>query len=401
MKIVVVHEVNYLEKIIYEYQILPEILSILGHEITVVDYDETWRNGSAKQQIVDLKTKIYANTHRAYPAASVTVRRPGMVRLPLLARFTGAITNGLEVRRVLAQNKPDAILLYGLPTVGLQSVINGRWFDVPVVFRSIDVLSQLAPPSLAGMTKLLERIVYRSVAGIVALTPRLQQHVASYGVPDDRIRLLPCGVDTSLFSPGSKNASLLSQWNIGPVDPVILFMGTIYRFSGLDRVIADFHRILNRHPQTKLLVVGWGEDEERLKRLAIEHQVSANVVFTGLQPYSSLPGIIRASDICINPFELNAITRDILPNKLFQYLACGKPLVATRLPGTEPFLPGEDEGVVYTPQDQVADRLLELIDDPARRRQLGENAASAVQQKYDWKKIAEQMVQLIQQLVSK
>jgi glycosyltransferase involved in cell wall biosynthesis len=400
MKIVVVHEVNYLEKIIYEYQILPEILSMLGHDITIVDYDETWRDGSAKHRTIDLRTKIYADTHRAYPAASVTVRRPGMVRLPVLARISGAITNGLEVRRVLAEKKPDVILLYGLPTVGLQSVMNGRLYDVPVVFRSIDVLNQLAPRSLAGITKLLERIVYRSVAGIVALTPRLQQHVASYGVPDERIRLLPCGVDTSMFSPGSRSTSLLSRWNIGGTDPVILFMGTIYRFSGLDRVIADFPRVLKRHPQTKLLVVGWGEDEERLKRLAIERQVSANVIFTGLQPYSLLPDIIRASDICINPFELNAITRDILPNKVFQYLACGKPLVATRLPGTEPFLPGEDEGVVYTPQDEVVDRLLELIDDPNRRRRLGENAAAAVQQKYDWKKIAQQMVDMIHEFTS-
>src|SRR2546421_12448300 len=89
MKLLVVHEVNYLEKIIYEYQILPEILSILGHEITIIDYDETWRS-PGKEQILDLKTRIYSNTHRAYPGASVTVRRPGMIRLPLLARATGA-----------------------------------------------------------------------------------------------------------------------------------------------------------------------------------------------------------------------------------------------------------------------------------------------------------------------
>jgi glycosyltransferase involved in cell wall biosynthesis len=398
MKILVVHEVNYLEKIIYEYQILPEILSMLGHEVTIVDYDETWATGSAKHRTFDLKTKIYAGAHRAYPAASVTVRRPGMIRLPLLARISGGLTNGLEVWRVLRQKKPAVILLYGLPTVGLQSVMSGRWYDVPVVFRSIDVLNQLAPRSLAAATKLLEGIVYRSVAGIIALTPRLQQHVAAYGVPDERIRLLPCGVDTALFSPGIKDPSLLSRWNIGPADPVILFMGTIYRFSGLDRVIADFQRVLDRHPQTKLLVVGWGEDEQRLKRLVIEHRVSTNVIFTGLQPYQLLPDIIRSSDICINPFELNAITRDILPNKVFQYLACGKPLVATRLPGTEPFLPGEEEGVVYTSQDQVADRLLQLLDDPDRRRRLGSNAASAVQQKYDWRKIAQQMVDLIHEL---
>ena len=400
MKILVVHEVNYLDKIIYEYQILPEMLSMLGHEITIVDYDETWRaHSSTERPIVDLKTKIHANTHRAYPAASVTVHRPGMIRLPFLARFSGAITNGLEVRRVTAAARPDAILLYGLPTVGLQSVLSGRWYGVPVVFRSIDVLNQLAPPSLAAVTKILERLIYRSVDGIIALTPRLQQHVASYGVPASRIRLLPCGVDTAIFSPGTRNPELLARWDIGATDPVLLFMGTIYRFSGLDRVIKDFQTILSGHPKTKLMVVGWGEDEERLKRLALETGVSRNVVFTGLQPYSLLPDIIRSSDICINPFELNNITRDILPNKVFQYLACGKPLVATPLPGTKPFLSGESDGVVYTPLENVAGCLRDLLADAKRRDELGRNAAAAVQQRYDWRRIARQMVEMIQEFI--
>lgn len=398
MKIVVVHEVNYLEKIIYEYQILPEMLSMLGHEVTVVDYDETW-SSHRSLGIFDLKTKIHSNTHRAYPAASVTVRRPGMIRLPLIARISGAIANGLEARRAVAELHPDVILLYGLPTVGIQSVLTARWYGIPIIFRSIDILNQLTPSSLTHITTILERIVYRSVDGIIALTPRLQEHVERYGVPASRIRVLACGVDTMLFSPGPGNPSVLARWNINQHDPVILFMGTIYRFSGLDRVISDYPKLLERHPNAKLLVVGWGEDETRLKRLAAETGVSRNVVFTGLQPYSLLPDIIRASTICINPFELNDITRDILPNKLFQYLACGRPLVATRLPGTEYFLPGEGAGVVYTSLSDVVACLIGLLDDPERRHALGKNAVSAVQERYDWKRIAQTMVDTIQELI--
>ncbi len=398
MKIVVVHEVNYLEKIIYEYQILPEILSMIGHEVTVVDYDETWQS-KRSLGICDLKTKVHAGIHRAYPAASVTVRRPGMIRLPLIARVSGAITHGIELRKSTADIAPDVILLYGLPTVGIQSLLAGWWYDVPVIFRSIDILNQLAPRSLSYITTILERIVYRSVNGIIALTPRLQEHVESYGVPRAHTRVLPCGVDTVLFSPGAKDPAVLRRWNIGDRDPVILFMGTIYRFSGLDRVISDFRKVLERHPDTKLLIVGWGEDETRLKRLAVEVGMSNNVVFAGLQPYSLLPDIIRASDICINPFELNDITRDILPNKLFQYLACGRPLVATRLPGTEYFLPGEGDGVVYTSLEDVANCLSDLLDNKDRRLHLGRQASVAVQEKYDWKSITAKMVDTIQELI--
>jgi len=391
MKILVVHEVNYLNKIIYEFQILPEILSILGHEVTVIDYDDSWktsRNGHTWR----LKTDVHERVHRAYSRASVTVRRPGMIRLPMVSRVSGAITSGLEVYRFLQIHSPDALLLYGLPTVGVQSLLAARNFNVPVFFRSIDVLHQLVPMrALVPPVRVLERYLYNRVDGVIPVTLHLKNHVLSYGVPESRVRVLPSGVDTEMFSPGPRNSPLLQQWGIRPEDEVILFMGTIYKFSGLDRIIRDFPRLLSRHARAKLLVVGCGEDEERLKAIAAEAEISRNVVFGGLQPYSALPEIIRSSDVCINPFELNGITRDILPTKLFQYLACGKPVVATRLPGTLPFLAGEEHGMFYSSLVNFVDGIGDLLDAPAQREHLGRNGNEVTSANYEWRRIAETM----------
>src|SRR5687768_1918774 len=84
VNLLVIHEVNYIAKIIYEFQILPELLSMIGHTVTVIDYDDSWktsRNGARFR----LGTTIYRDIHRAYPEASVTIRRPGMIRLPVLS----------------------------------------------------------------------------------------------------------------------------------------------------------------------------------------------------------------------------------------------------------------------------------------------------------------------------
>jgi glycosyltransferase involved in cell wall biosynthesis len=327
MKILVVHEVNYLSKIIYEFQILPEILSILGHEVTIVDYDDTWRLGNGSRWA--LRATVHANVHRAYESAAVTVRRPGMIRVPVLSRISGAITSGIEVNRLLRDSKVDVVVLYGLPTVGLQTIFASRRHGVPIVFRSIDVSHELVP--------------YRVLV---------------------------------------------------PLTRFLLFMGTIYRFSGLDRVIQDFGRLLARHPSARLLIVGAGEDETRLRSMA-----SSGVVFAGMQPYGLLPDIIRSSDICINPFELNGVTERILPTKLFQYLACAKPVVSTKLPGTLPFLKGEEDGVVYATQDDFVETVSSLLSDPGRRTVLGKAGAQAAQQ-YDWKGIAGQMVEWLSELIS-
>src|SRR5947207_2539768 len=130
MKILVVHEVNYLTKIIYEYQILPEILSLLGHDLTIVDYDETWQSTNGRP-IFDLATRVYADTHRAYDKARVTLRRPGMIRMRLMSRISGAITGSLELNRVLRDRQFEAILLFSVPTLGLQAVLSAHHHNVP------------------------------------------------------------------------------------------------------------------------------------------------------------------------------------------------------------------------------------------------------------------------------
>ena len=398
MKILVIHEVSYLSKIIYEYQILPEMLSMLGHEVIVIDYNDTWASETGNGRM-SLATRVYEGVHRAYPESAVTVRRPGMIRLPLIARVSGAITAGLEIWRCLAKNSADAILLYGVPTVGVQTILAARHFKIPVMFRSIDVTSRLVPsPFLVTPTKFIESFVYKHATAITSVTLHLKSYMESYGVPGSRIRVLPSGVDAKMFSPGPPNHALMSGWGIDAGDPVILFMGTIYKFSGLDRVIQDFPGLLARHPRAKLLVVGNGEDEGRLKDMAANTGVSGSVIFGGLQPYALLPDILRSSTICINPFELNGITRDILPTKLFQYLACGKPVVATELPGTTPFLAGEEQGVVYTTLDGFVTKLADMLDQPEYILELGRRGTAISQDKYDWRQIAQTMADWMSQM---
>ena len=399
MKILVVHEVSYLKKIVYEFQILPELLSILGHDVSVVDLDDSWRE-SPDRPIIDILPRYQLGVHRAYENASVNLRHPGLVRLPLIARISGALSNAVEVYRALSEGDYDVVLLYGVPTVGIQTWFSARRHGVPIVFRSIDISHQIVPsPFLAWPTRFIEKLIYKSVDGISALTPRLKDYLQSSGVPASRIRVLPAGVDVERFSPGTRNDTLMSRWGIAQTDRVILFMGTIYRFSGLDRVIEDFPSLLSRHPTSRLLIVGKGEDAGRLKALSEKIGVSSNVVFTGVQDYGLLPDIIRSSDLCINPFRLNAITRDILPTKLFQYLACGRPLVATELPGTTPFLTGDSEGVVYSDLANFINVIGDLLDFPDRCQELGDRASRAMRERYDWKHIAESLVEWLEGIV--
>ncbi|HEY2383238.1 MAG TPA: glycosyltransferase family 4 protein [Terriglobia bacterium] len=384
MRILLVHEVNYLSKTIYEFQILPEILSLLGHSVTVVDYNDSWKSETDGAGWVSQR-QVYPAIHRAYDRARISLYRPAMIRVPLLSRISGAVNEGFEVARLLSQRSFDAVLLYGLPTIGIQTLLAARAYEVPVAFRAIDVTHELVPPALELPTRMLESIVFNNADLNIALTPLLRNYIQEYEVPDSRMRLLPSGVDTEMFSPGPKTKD---------DGPIVLFMGTIYRFSGLDRVIQDWKNLLAVHPRAKLVILGAGEDQARLEGMAGE-----NVIFPGLQPYSRLPEWIRSSDVCINPFELNGITEKILPTKLFQYLACGKPVVATKLPGTMPFLSGEENGIVYADTADTVNVLTQLLSDPERCARLGK-CGTAAARRYDWVEIAKQMAVWLAELAA-
>ena len=107
MNLLIVHEVNYLSKIIHEFQILPAILSMQGHTVTVVDYDDSWAKDRTTSRLV-LRSVVHEDTHRAYADASVTVRRPGMIsdansfesfqgRSPLFWRSFGSSRRNLSM----------------------------------------------------------------------------------------------------------------------------------------------------------------------------------------------------------------------------------------------------------------------------------------------------------------
>ena len=79
-----------------------------------------------------------------------------MIRAPLVSRISAAATTYFEVERLLNRERYDAVLLYALPTLGVQTLLLARRYGVPVHFRSIDILNQLVPAPLVSVTKLLE-----------------------------------------------------------------------------------------------------------------------------------------------------------------------------------------------------------------------------------------------------
>lgn len=333
MNILVVHETEYIEKVIFEYQIIPELWASWGHNVYVIDFP----TNLDKKGLFDLgsfRTKIVRNVRKANKKKGITLVRPGLIKLPILSRMTAFWTHFFAIRRTIIDKKIDVIFLYSVPTNGLQTVFWAKRYGVPVYFRLLDVLNQLVPSKLLSLpTYLMEKMVYKRADELSAITPKLTEYAQKMGARKDLSYYLPSGSDSDLFYPKLKDPDLVREYRLNKVDTVILFAGTLYNFSGLDLVLDYYAKHKQDYPHLKFLIIGHGEQSKKLSEIIERNNLSDRVIMTGFINYAILPKYIQLADICINPFEINAITNLIFPGKIYQYLACGKPVIATKLAG--------------------------------------------------------------------
>ena len=400
MNILFIHEIDWLKKVVFEIHTLSELLSLFGHRVYVIDYESMWQ----KEGVFDfgsLRTRVVDNVNRAYPGATVELSRPGFIKIPGISRFSALFTQYREIRRTLEEKEIDAIVLYSVPTNGWQAINLAKKFNVPVLFRSIDVLNQMVTsPLLRPLTRLLEKCVYSRADYIHALTPKMSKYVIDLGANPSRVGQLLIPADTNMFKPMPASDELRRKWGLGGQDDIILFIGTTFDFSGLDILIRRFPEVLKEAPQAKLLIVGDGPQRHKLERIIAETGLQKQVVITGFQPYNTMPQYINMSTLCINTFLLNDTTRDIFPSKIVQYLACGKAVVATRLPGLAAVIAGEEQGVVYGDSvDDVPGKIIALLKSAEQRTRLEQAGLTYAKEKHSNEMIAHQLEEKLKEIV--
>lgn len=399
MNLLFVHEMDWLKKVVFEMHDLPEMFS-KNHNVFAIDYEDLWKKDNFFD-IGTIKTKEFKPRERAHKGANVILRRPGMIKLPIFSRLSAIFTHYFEIERIIKEEKINAIVLYSVPTNGLQCLFLAKKYNIPVIYRSIDVLHQLIDNwFLSKVTYSLEKIVYKYVDKIIVLTPKLLDYVVEMGANNSKVELLLIGVDTTKFHSVIDSTALRKNIGISENDKVIIFMGTLFDFSRMDQYIEQFPNILRVIPEAKLLIVGGGDLLEKLRKLVVDRGLQGKVILTGFQPYDMMPQYINIADVCINPFQINGITKDVLPNKILQYLACGKPVISTPLPGLLSVIPDEKYGIVYsTDIPEMIQATIDLLKSKDRLIQLGQNASIYIKKHHDLNEVVIRLEEIISKMV--
>jgi glycosyltransferase involved in cell wall biosynthesis len=358
MKLLFIHEVNYETKVIFEIHEFPELLALRGHEIHYIHFPE--KIGIRK---FNLRSRVKTISGRAYPEADIKLITPPTFGGSFIDRVISTVTSIPLLYQQLKNEKYDAVVLFSVPTTGWQTALIARHFKTPVLFRALDVSHLLRSAISRKLVFWAERIVYQNVKAISANNSALAQYCVSHNAQHVPVIINVPPLDLAHFHKAKNDLSVRANYKILPDDFVLMFMGTLYEFSGLDQVINDFARI--RPIETKLVIVGGGKDEVKLRNLVADLQLSEEVLFTGVIPYNLLPEVLGIADVAINSFVPSLVTHVAFPHKVLQYLAAGLVTVSTKLAGLYDSL-GENAGIYWVDEtSQVLEKALDLQKNPA------------------------------------
>ncbi len=329
----------------------------------------------------------------------VPVSGPHLVRrVEYLAFAAGRAIGAGRADIVMTRDLTVASLLLRLPARP-PLVYESHGYAPEVAAALPHLVSTAQPPSASKHARLARResFVWRRADGYVTITNGLASaHNARFG-GRPRVAVVPDGA--RLVPPGTRPPG---TWPPGTLAPfTVAYAGHLYAWKGVDVLLDAVAHV----PDVRCLIVGGHEQEPdlaRLRALASRLRIENRVTFTGLVPPSAVPDALGQADVLALPNPTSVIsTHATSPLKLFEYMAAGKPIVASNLPAIREVLTDERTALLVTPGDPeaLAAGIRRLAADAGLRGRLAGAALAAVAE-YSWDRRAERLEALFTEVLA-
>lgn len=346
MRILVVQETDWITRYPHTQHHLFERLSLKGHTIKVIDYGFDWRKETRKELFQ--KKKYFPRVSKIYTGSSIDVIRPSSLHIPVLEYVYLMFSHYLELSIQIKKFNPDLIMGFGILNAHLASILAKR-NKIPFIYYWIDALDTLIPEQyLQKIGRSFERETIKNSSRLFVTNEKLKDHLIGLGADHRQIEIFSSGIDFNRFNNTIKGDEIRKKYKIKDDQVVLFFMGWLYHFSGLKEVAVKIATDKSKFEKFVLFIVGEGDAYEDLIAIKEKYQLNSNLILAGKQPYELIPQFIAASDICILPaYPEEKIMQDIVPIKIFEYMAMKKPVICTKLPGIIREF-GEDNGIIYS-----------------------------------------------------
>lgn len=315
-------------------------------------------------------------------------------RLPVLNQW--AVIKSLErrLREIVGQVRPDILHAHSPALNGLAAIRAGRRFGIPVVYEvrafwedaAVDHGTSSEWGLRYRLTRALETSVLKQADGVTTICEGLRADIVARGISGEKVVVIPNAVDLDKFTFSTdKDESLAGELDLQG-RTVLGFIGSFYAYEGLDLLIRAFPSILNYAPEARILLVGGGPEEERLRALAEDTGVTAQVIFCGRVPHDQVQRYYDLVDIFVYPRSPMRLTDLVTPLKPLEAMAKGRLVVASDVGGHRELIRNGETGELFSAGDadalaKVVETLLNTKDTWLQRREV---ARRYVEEERNW-----------------
>ena len=382
------------------YVVTQPLRYLLGRRPENWDYKENWKKGPPK---------VGKNISACYLLVPNIIDRL-WTKSRILAFPLTLLYFLLQSMREIIRFKPDAVIsAHATPIVGVVASFSSKLLRKPLIMSCPDWMSAYAAQLSGGkMTNLgplflqtLEVFLIKLAKSSFTVTHYMKRILVMQGIRKESIKVIPNGVDSNLFSDSLDQIELKKEYGIED-RTVVLYAGHIEDWAGLEIVETLTKRLASEFPEALLLLVGAGESVDKVIAIVEKAGVSNQFQYGGIKPFNEMPRIVSAVDIALCVFPDTPVSHAASPLKLFEYMGCGKAIVATSVTGTVEALT-QDAGILVKPGniDEICDKVLELCKDSEQRKEIGHKARELVVSKFSWSVLTGELATLITKTINK
>lgn len=394
MKILVVQESDWLKRNPHQQHHLMDRMVLRGHEVKVIDYPIDWPKDETNDLIYH--REVYDNIHKVKPEANIQVIRPAFIRKPALNYASLYYTHKKEIKKQIDEFKPDIIMSLGLLNAYTGSKL-AKKHNIPFVYYLIDVLYALIPEkAFQSMGKKVSMEAIDKSDLVISINQKLLELSEELGAKNTI--LIDAGIDLDDFDPNLDDSNIRAEYNIAKDDTVLFFMGWIYEFAGMKELAIELGKNKDKYSNMKILIVGDGDAYDKMVAIKEEYDLGDQLILTGRQPYERIPEFLASADFCLLPAYIDEeIMQDIVPIKLYEYLAMEKVVIATELPGISKEF-GYGHGIEYVQKAEEVLETAQKILDEGKYEEIGKAGREYVKSN-DWEAITDKFEKALEELI--
>lgn len=261
-------------------------------------------------------------------------------------------------------------------------------FNDLIAQYTINFLELKKSSLMAKAIRFIQDFIVKNCEQVIATTNFIKEYALGLGVRSEDVSVIPNGVDVDIFDLTRYDGNLKRKFSFDG-KRLCIYCGRLDKWAGMNIIIKLSTMFKQKRPDVKFLVVGEGEK--------IGWVFEENMVVMGELPNDRVPEALAAADVILVPFPENDVSHAASPLKLFEGMAMGKPVIASRVSGIEDIVVHFKNGMLADSNNinEWSEALLFLLNSTSFAKEMGERARATVEERYDWKHLAEQFEKAI------